>query len=479
MRKSYFAQAFRLATEDGSSDATVLPVVLEIDVKATDGSDEATPAQDPALEESATDAAPAAEPAAENDDGTTPVDAPAADAIPAPTDSESVEEFENNLITTDDLEAAETNTEIEEQLQEEEAVTEAVSEVEEQMEVQEEVLNQNPESVNKEGVAIATECLYRAVKTAGLDPKMFQSLNKITVEKLSQEDFSLSPVQALSIVHEDMKSFVQGAKDGLRRLWEMIVNNLKKLWEFVKRIFGNHAAIAKKLKETLNNSNYDPTDKTFKITDFFLASTVLNTTQFELGFILETQEKTLKAVIAASNKFVERLNAGDQKLFGKNIITGELDMDTEIGRQLYTFFNGDMLKYENDFVIGIGATKIGVIGMKGTRTVKVTKDMIKEPVELNLPSNLVLNSFLDAIINKWSKTYLNSLTNMVKNAERVKPEKLASKMAQYIFKQVCFQMIKVYEVCLIDETKAVLRMVKHCIQAGTSSADKKDEETKK
>lgn len=483
MRNSYFAQAFRLATEDGSSDATVLPVVLEIDVKATDGSDEATPAQDPALEEGATADASAAEPAAENDDGSAPVDAPAVDAVPAaPIEgegNESIEEFENNLITTDDLEAVETDHELEEQLHEEATVSEAVSEVEEVVKDQEELLNEHPENVNKEGVAIATECLYRAVKTAGLDPKMFQSLNQITVEYLASEDFT-SPVQALKIVHEDSKSFVQSAKDGLKKLWEMIVNSLKKLWDFVKRIFGNHAAIAKKLRQQLKESNYNPEGKEIDLSKYFPASLELG---FESPMLMKEdfQEKLLKAIIDANNNFVQRLNSGSQDLFGKNnpFDNKQLDMDSEINLQIAKMIKGSEIKYKGYLVLALGATKIVILSGKGAETINVTKDMVKEPKLFRLPTKTELDNSLYTVENKWSKSYIESLKIMVNNAEKVKPEKLNSKVAQYIFKQVCFELIKRYEMCLADFSKSKLRFAKHCMQAGSGSADKKEEETKK
>lgn len=462
MRKSYFSKAFELACENGGSDATVLPVVLQIDVQPN--AENSVPTEDPSLEEGGDEGADAA---AENDDGSEAYDAPSVDdGASVASTPESVEEFENSLVTADDLELVETNNEIEGQIADQNLAEETVSEVEEQVAQQEEVLETQPEAVNAQGVAIAANCLRTAVTQLGLNPEEYSSLNHINLDTLSRESFT-NPVMALRIVHEDMKSFIEKAKSGAKKLWEMIVNALKKLWEFIKRIFGNIDSKIAKLKEEIKNPNFKY-DETSEIDYNKYVPALVHMEQKAGPDICDKSfarnVKIIESFVKYNNEIVAKINSNaDAEKEATEF--GNLKKDLETRGLTKTTINS-----VNLLVTGIGGHNVVGINMgdSGDEVVKVQVTPNGEKKDKVLPKQQML-ALLDKLSKKAIKEQVDVLKGFISNTEKVKHENAAAKTYAKKAQKFYGGVIKNYEVVSVDFLKSCVTLIKACMVEGSKS----------
>lgn len=257
---NHFKSLFNIVRENES--VAELPVVLEVSLNTTDST--ATPT------EGETTPSVTPDPVATENEGAgavvTDVDETITDSQGTVGDVETDEISEQIIATEDEVAMAEQVTKNEEISNEITNAVEVNDDMQEQVAVQEEVL-ENPETITPATVAVAAESFMACAKRLdrNFERSDFTSLQQISVESfISKENNGqgLNPAMALSIVHEDMKSFGNKVVETIKKLFAMLKEGLKKVWEFIVNLFSNYSKIATKLQARIKevNSNMGEVD---------------------------------------------------------------------------------------------------------------------------------------------------------------------------------------------------------------------------
>lgn len=200
--------------------------------------EEVAPVEETAVEE--TPAAPVETPAEDTVDTSVAFDTTGGEPTELP--AEDVAEV------TEDL--AETTAETTETVEEQAEIADVHQELSEEVPVMEAKL-ENPETITPQDAMLATESLKYKLKRLNIPLNNSRALAGLTAESVVH-----SPAEVFQIALEDEKTLLEKTGDALKRAWEWLKKQFSKIWEFVKRLFGNTKAKLRKLKEDLKGNEY-------------------------------------------------------------------------------------------------------------------------------------------------------------------------------------------------------------------------------
>lgn len=119
--------------------------------------------------------------------------------------------------------------------------------LEDQLEEQEKIIEEKPEEVTEDTVAIAQEAMVISLTKLGMPYEEIRSY------RVSLEANDSTPLQKFQVCTESLKDALVKVKDGIVNAVKAIINQIKKLWQNASIFFDRSAKTADKLIAELKN----------------------------------------------------------------------------------------------------------------------------------------------------------------------------------------------------------------------------------
>lgn len=468
---NHFKSLFNIVRENES--VAELPVVLEVSLNTTDST--ATPT------EGETTPSVTPDPVATENEGAgavvTDVDETVTDNQGTVGTVETDEISEQIIATEDEVAMAEQVIENDSVSDEITNAVEVNDDMQEQVAAQEEVL-ENPETVTPATVAVATEAFMACVKRLDRNFKRsdFTSLQQISVESfISKENNGqgLNPAMALSIVHEDMKSFGNKVVETIKKLFAMLKEGLAKLWGFISNIFGGYSKTASALIDKLNSHEGTLND----VDVFKIAPVLAKVSAFTVNGLLDYAKHNLEIVkqtIEANNAIGKLKDEGNDA--GVLTLT---DTYMEIVK-LMSNTHGTYLR-DKQLIVAYGGTKVLLVNdtpdaQKLEFKVESVESSDKSKV-VSIDKNAIINALkpiADNVISKQLQELKKVSNNIgVLEAKFGKFKKVDSSAIQLV-QAVLGTLPNCVAKVSVDGAKTVIKIANAALSGNAKKEDKKE-----
>ena len=364
---------------------------------------------------------------------------------------------------------------------------EVIEELQEQVNDNTQMIEEGPENITEEIVAVAQEKYFIAAARLGYPTE------ELMKNRISLEAARVSPVQALTISTEGVKETIKRMIEAIKNMFSKIVESIKKLLAKAVMFFSGVTNKAKELKTRLNKLPGDiKVEKTtqddifFKLPIFIAASgnkiDVNNIMSFiNTNFLKEFinagmsggNEKVAFSVTGVINFVSSKFKSGG--INGKaGFLQNWTKNNTDIGDQQVIIVEA----YKNYVsVVGIGEDGANVEINK----FDLNQDKLVAPSSISGLDKSNLNAILDAVItnDKTKKQYFDSIyqsqsniTTMLNKYNNVQDDKSAEaqkelRLIRTFGSKLAFSSIMQY----INTNKALVDIVAKAVD-GTKSAER-------